>query len=81
MTVFGTLAIFVNNIPLSTGEIALFRALIASFVIVIYKIITKNKIPLKEIKKDLPLLFVSGAALIGFYSFKPIIIQRSLLPP
>ncbi len=65
MTVFGTLAIFVNNIPLSTGEIALFRAFIASLVIVIYKIITKNKIPLREIKKDLPLLFVSGAAM-GF---------------
>ncbi len=65
MTIFGTLAIFVNNIPLSTGEIALFRALIASLVIVIYKFITKNKIPLREIKKDLPLLFVSGAAM-GF---------------
>lgn len=63
MTIFGTIPVFVHNIPLSTGEIALFRALIASFVIILYKLITKNKIPFGAIKKDLPLLFVSGAAM------------------
>ncbi|NLI93949.1 MAG: EamA family transporter [Peptococcaceae bacterium] len=65
MSVFGTLAIFVKNIPLSTGEIALFRAMIASAAIVIYQLTIGKKLVFSEIKKDLPILFVSGAA-IGF---------------
>lgn len=65
MAVFGTIAIFVKNIPLSTGEIALFRAIIASVAIIIYKLALGKKILFSEIKKDLPVLFVSGAA-IGF---------------
>lgn len=65
MMVFGTLAIFVKNIPLSTGEIALYRAVIASAAIVIYKLSSGRKVLFSEIKKDLPLLFISGAA-IGF---------------
>ncbi len=65
MTIFGTIALFVKNIPLSTGEISLFRALIGSISIVAYKIFSKKKMVLSEIKKDLPLLFLSGAAM-GF---------------
>jgi len=65
MAVFGTIAVFVKNIPLSSGEIALFRAMIASVAIIIYKIAIRKKILLSEIKKDLPILFVSGAAM-GF---------------
>lgn len=65
MAVFGTLAIFIKNIPLSSGEIALSRAIIAAVVIIIYKIFIEKKISFMEIKKDLPLLFVSGAAM-GF---------------
>jgi len=63
MTVFGTIAIFVKNISLSSGEIALFRALIASVSIIIYKIISGEKILIINIKKDLLLLFISGAAM------------------
>lgn len=63
MTVFGTLAIFVKNISLSSGEIALFRALIASVSIFIYKLFSGNKISFKEIKNELPMLFVSGVAM------------------
>lgn len=65
MIVFGTIAIFVKNIELSTGEIALYRAIIASFAIVAYMVFTKKKIIFAEIKKELPLLFISGAAM-GF---------------
>ncbi|HHW30742.1 MAG TPA: EamA family transporter [Clostridiaceae bacterium] len=65
MASFGTIAVFVKNIPLSTGEIALFRAVIASLVIVAYKLISGKKIIFSEIKKDLPLLFISGVAM-GF---------------
>lgn len=65
MVVFGTIGIFVRNIPLSSGEIALFRAIIATVAIIMYKIISRKKLVFKEIKKDLPILFISGAA-IGF---------------
>lgn len=65
MAVFGTLGIFIKNIPLSSGEIALFRAVIAAISILLYKIVKNEKIPFDEIKKDLLLLFLSGTAM-GF---------------
>lgn len=65
MMVFGTIGLLVKNINLSSGEIALFRAIIATIAIIIYKLISGNKIVFKEIKKDLPILFLSGVA-IGF---------------
>jgi len=65
MVVFGTIAIFVKNIPLSAGEIALYRAIIASMGIITFKLINGEKIPFSNIKKDIPILFVSGAAM-GF---------------
>jgi RarD protein len=63
MAVFGTIGVFVKNIPLSSGEIALFRAIIAAAVIIIYKLLIRNKMLFSEIKKDLPILFVSGVAI------------------
>lgn len=65
MMVFGTIGILVKNIQLSSGEIALFRAIIATVALIIYKLIRGKKILFKEIKKDLPILFLSGAA-VGF---------------
>lgn len=65
MIVFGSISIFVKAVALSAGEVSLFRALIASVAIIIYKIIRGNKIKLSEIKKDIPLLFLSGVAM-GF---------------
>lgn len=63
MAIFGTLGIFVRNIPLSSGELALYRAVMAAVVIGIYLLITKQKIPLGKIKKELPLLLFSGVAM------------------
>jgi len=63
MIVFGTIALFVKNIPLSSGEIALYRAVIAALVIVFYKIILRKSIPFKQIRRDLPVLILSGAAM------------------
>jgi RarD protein len=65
MVVFGTISIFVKNISISSGEIALFRAIIASVVIMLYKLVTGNKVKLSVIKRELPALFISGGA-IGF---------------
>lgn len=65
MMVFGTLGIFVKNIPLSSGEIALFRAIIATLAIAIYQLISGKKVKLPSKKKDIILLLLSGAAM-GF---------------
>ncbi|TJX12783.1 EamA/RhaT family transporter [Tissierella creatinini] len=65
MAIFGTISIFVKNIPISTGEISLFRAIIGFLSIAVYQVFSGNRIKLREIKKDLPILFLSGAAM-GF---------------
>ena len=61
--VFGTLSIFVRNIPLSSGELALYRAVLAAFLVSLYLIVKKNPIPFREIKKELPFLILSGGAM------------------
>ncbi len=63
MVVFGTLALFVKNISLPPEEIALFRALIASAAIILYKVLTAKKFRFARLKKELPILFLSGAAM------------------
>jgi len=65
MAAFGTISIFVRNISLSSGEVALFRAIIAAVVILLYKGLTRNRLPLSDIKRDIPVLFLSGVAM-GF---------------
>ena len=65
MAVFGTLGLFVRNISVSSGELALYRAVLASVLLAGYLLITKQKIDLRSIKKEVLLLFLSGAAM-GF---------------
>ena len=65
MTVFGTIGLFVRNIPLPSGEIALYRAVLAALLIGIFLLATKQKIEFSKIKKELPLLILSGVAM-GF---------------
>lgn len=63
MIVFGTIGIFVKFIPLSSGEIALYRAILAIILLGLFLLITKQKIKFSEIKKDLLLLAASGIAM------------------
>lgn len=63
MAVFGTLGLFTRNILLGSGELALYRAVLATGVILIYLAVTKQWIDLKAIKKEIPLLLVSGIAM------------------
>lgn len=63
MIVFGTLGIFVKNISLSSGEIALFRALIATLAIAFYQCISGKKMKFPSKKKERLLLLLSGAAM------------------
>jgi drug/metabolite transporter (DMT)-like permease len=63
MTIFGTLGIFVRNISVSSGELALYRAVLAALLIGLFLLVTKQPIPLSKIKKELPLLLLSGIAI------------------
>ena len=63
MAIFGTLGVFVRNIPVSSGELALYRAILAAAIIGIFLLATKQKIPFANMKKEVPLLLASGAAM------------------
>lgn len=63
MTVFGTLGLFVRNIPVSSGELTLYRAVLAALLIGVYLLVSRQKIPFARIKKEVPLLLLSGAAM------------------
>lgn len=65
MVIFGTIGPFVKMIPLPSEEIALYRAILATLLIGLVLLITKQKIPFSKIKKQLPLLILSGIAM-GF---------------
>ena len=63
MAVFGTLGLFVRNISVGSGELALYRALLAILLIGGFLLITRQKIPFRAIKKEIPLLLLSGMAM------------------
>ena len=63
MTIFGTLGLFVRNIPVSSGELALYRAVLAALLIAVFLMVTGQKIPFANIKKEVPLLLASGCLL------------------
>lgn len=63
MAIFGTLGPFVRNIPVSSGELALYRAVLAALLIAVFLLLTKQKIPFANIKKEVPLLLASGVAM------------------
>ena len=65
MVIFGTLSLFVKNISVSSGELALYRAILASIIIGAYLLVTKQKIDFKAIKKELIIISLSGMAM-GF---------------
>ena len=63
MAIFGTIAVFVRAIPLSSGAVALCRAVLAAALIGIYLLVTRQKLDLRSIKRELLLLLLSGAAM------------------
>lgn len=65
MIIFGTLAPFVRNIAVSSGELALYRAVLAAVFIGSFLLITKQKASFPALGKDLYLLLFSGIAM-GF---------------
>ena len=65
MAAFGTLAPFVRNISVTSGELALYRAVLAAALIGIFLLVTGQKIPIKSLGRELFLLLLSGVAM-GF---------------
>lgn len=63
MAIFGTLGLFTRNISVSSGELALYRAILASALIIVYLAVSKQKIDFKMIKGEILLLLVSGIAM------------------
>ena len=65
MLTFGSIGLFVRNIHLSSSEIALYRAVIGSLVIILITVFLKQTTSFRIEKRDLILILLSGAA-IGF---------------
>lgn len=65
MLIFGSVGLFVKNIDLPSGQIALVRGVIGTLFILLASMLLKLRLAWKAIKKNLILLLVSGA-LIGF---------------
>ena len=65
MAIFGTIGLFVRNIPLPSAEIALCRAMLAILAIGSYLLVTKQKLELSGMRRELILLIISGIAM-GF---------------
>ena len=65
MVAFGTLAPFVRNIAVSSGELALYRACLAAMLIGCFLLVTKQKMAFRTLGKEFYLLLLSGAAM-GF---------------
>lgn len=64
MVIFGTLGVFTRNIGVTSGELALYRAVLASVLIWFYLVfIKKGGLNLKNAGRELPLLLASGIAM------------------
>ena len=65
MAIFGTIGLFVRNIPISSAEVALWRAVLAAVLIICFLALRHESIPFRQIWKEIPLLILSGVAM-GF---------------
>lgn len=63
MIIFGTLGVFTRNVAVTSGELALYRAILAAILIMGYFLITGQRMDYKAIKKELLLLLFSGMAM------------------
>ena len=65
MAVFGTIGLLVRHIPVTSGELALYRAVLAAMMLGTFFLVTGQKLHLKGLGKELALLLISGGAM-GF---------------
>ena len=55
MAVFGTIGLFVKSVSVSSGELALYRAMLAMVLIGGFMLATRQRIVFREIKRQIPL--------------------------
>lgn len=65
MLIFGTIGIFVHYIPLTSGVIALARAVLGAAFLICVMAVRRVSVPWKAVRRCAPLLCLSGAC-IGF---------------
>lgn len=63
MLIFGSIGVFVQNIPLASGEIVLGRTIIGSCFLFFVMLVSKNKINTKQIISNAVPLLISGLVL------------------
>ena len=63
MFIFGTIAPLVRNIGVGSGELALYRAMMAAVIVGGFLLFTRQKISISGVKRELLLLLISGAAM------------------
>lgn len=63
MLIFGTIGVFVRHIALPSGEIALYRAVLATVLLAGYLIVTRQGFHIGAVRRELPVLLLSGAAM------------------
>ena len=63
MALWGTLGIFVRGIPIGSGELALWRAVLAVVLLGSWVLLAKKTVPLPALRRTLPLLLLSGAVI------------------
>ena len=65
MAIFGTIPVFVRNIPISSATLALLRAAVAAVFLLVVRAVSGKPVRLTQMGKDAFPLFLSGAAM-GF---------------
>ena len=63
MVIFGTIGLFKRYVPVSSEELALYRAIMGAVLLGAVLLVTRRPIPLRELKKEALLLLLSGAAM------------------
>lgn len=63
MFIFGTIAPLVRNIGVGSGELALYRAMMAAVIVGGFLLFTRQKLSISGVKRKLLLLWISGAAM------------------
>ena len=67
-SVFGTLGPFVRRIEVASAELALYRAVLAAVFLLLFFLVRRKRLRLREIRKSLWLLLLLSGAAMGFNS-------------
>lgn len=63
MAIYGTVGIFVRHIPLPSATIAFFRGLLGLLFLLALMALTRKKVDIAAVRKNLPILLLSGIGL------------------